>query len=221
MKIVCISASNTKMMGSNSTSTRVCSVIQEKLITDVRKIETEVVPLMDYELKSCFFCGSCLKNGQCSNDREFNRLQEKLVAADGIFIVIPHYSPIPSKLLMILEKINEIVYSGWLKNSGYCSPYQNKPVALIGHGGMVEEDTTLQHYHNHLVTPVADTLRSLSFDVIKYNDIFPNGAVFGLKDASCIKTVENAIFPDIIQDWPKIEKRITPLIENMLLTIDK
>jgi multimeric flavodoxin WrbA len=183
------------------------------------EIEAEVVPLMDYELRNCTLCGSCFKTGECVFDPEFNRLMEHITDAEGFFLVIPHYSPIPSKLLMVLEKMNELTYAGWINDPAYQSPFNNKPVGLIGHGGMTESDTTLRYYHDRLITPVADTLKSLSFQIVQYSDTYEYGAAFGLKDDTCIRAKENEVFPEILQDWPKIEARIAPLIEKVCKTV--
>lgn len=221
MKIICISASNTKVKGTGSTSTRVCEMIREKLYKSDQNIEAEVIPLMDYDLKNCIFCGDCRKSGLCVHDRDFNRLQGKIAEADGIFLVLPHYSPIPSKLLMVFEKINEILYAGWINDPEFHSKLNNKPIALIGHGGMVEEEETLRYYHDHLITPVANTLNSLSYQLVKYNDSYPNGAVFGLKDEHCLQNVENEVFPRILQDWTAIDERIEPLVANLMQKLNK
>jgi hypothetical protein len=119
-----------------------------------------------------------------------------------------------------LEKINEILYAGWINDPDYRSPLYNKPVGLIGHGGRVEDEETLRYYHDRLITPVADTLKALSFRIVKFSDAYENGAVFGLKDDTCITTAENAVFPEILQDWAKIHERIEPLIDKVLQEMD-
>jgi len=221
MKITCISASNTKLIGDKSTSTKVCNLIKETILKDYNEnISVDVVPLMDYDIKPCILCGACLESKSCVEDEEFNRLLSKLIDSQGIFVVVPHYSPIPAKLIMVFEKINEINYASWANDPEYKSPFNNKPVGIIGHGGMAENEKVLNYYHEHLITPVAYAMRSLYFNVIKQDDSFPNGAAFGLKDNSCIKKVENSVFPEIIQDWSTIEERIKPLIANVMKEIN-
>ncbi|MDP4090725.1 MAG: NAD(P)H-dependent oxidoreductase, partial [Bacillota bacterium] len=186
MKITCISASNTRAKGDKSTSIRVCNLIKEIVLKEPQcPVTVDVIPLMDYEVKPCILCGACFKEGHCVQDEEFNRILEALVEAQGIFLVVPHYSPIPAKLIMVFEKINEILYARWINDQAYQSPFLNKPVGIIGHGGMVENEKSLQYYHDRLITPVADTMRSLSFKVIGLDEGFLNGAAFGLKDDSC------------------------------------
>jgi multimeric flavodoxin WrbA len=220
MKITCISASNAKSIGDNSTSTKICHLIKASMIKDFNEsISVDVVPLMEYDLKTCKLCGDCMYSGTCPYDVDFNKVLEKITESDAIFIVIPHYSPIPAKLIMVLEKLNEIIYSRWLYQPLYQSPFRDKPVGIVGHGGMIETEETLRYYHDHLVAPVAKTLQGLSFRIIKYNENFPYGITFGLRDDSCIKKSEHSIFPDIIQDWPMIEDRIKPLISNVMKLI--
>ena len=222
MKITCISASNTKQKGTNSTSTKVCYLAKDLILTDNEgDIEVEVIPLMDYDITPCILCGDCYKSSKCLYDEDFNELLTKLQDSQAGFIVVPHYSPIPAKLIMVFEKINEILYASWINDSKYQSPLKNMPVGIIGHGGMTETNDSLKYYHDHLITPVATTLKSLSFKIIGLNERFPNGAVFGLKDDSCLRKVEGLVFPEIIQDWPKIEERIKPLIINVFKEINK
>lgn len=164
MKIACISASNTNLAEGESTSIMVCNRIKDIIHTKIQDdIEVEVIALKDYDIKPCILCGACYKNGLCIYDEEFNRLMKILETVQGMFLVVPHYSPIPSKLLMIFEKVNEITYAGWINNQSYQSPFHNIRVGIIGHGGMVENESNLKYYHDYLITPVANTLKSLSF----------------------------------------------------------
>jgi len=217
MKIICISASNTNSKGNNSASVKTCHTIKEIVQSEIQSAaEVAVLPLCDYNIKPCILCGACNESARCVYDAAFNELLCQLEAADAIFFVVPHYSPIPAKLIMIFEKINEIVYAGWLNNPEFSSPLRNKPVGIIGHGGMVEDETTLRYYREQLVVPVANTLKSLGFRVIGMNADSPNGTAFGLKDESCLQKSSDSIFPDIIQDWEMIKARIKPLIEHVM-----
>lgn len=218
MKIVCMSAAHTKLAEDKSTSVKVCHVIKDIIDNEVKEdIEVEIVALKDYEMKPCSLCGGCYESGRCVCDDEFNRLLSQIETAQGLFLVVPHYSPIPSKLIMIMEKVNEISYAGWINDENYQSPFFKMPVGVIGHGGMVEDEAILKYYHDHLVTPVANTLKSLSFKVISMDDSFKNGICFGLKDDTCIKKVEDSIFPEIVQDWQKIEDRVRPFVSKAIV----
>lgn len=222
MKILCISAANTKLMGVNSTSIKVC-----KMIEDIIKREyddnafVDLAALANFELKPCILCGKCYETSSCVYDDSFNSIFSKLSEADAVFFVVPHYSPIPSKLLILFEKINEIAYASWLNNPEYALPFGGKPVGIIGHGGMAEKDETLKYYHDSLITMAANTLKSLSFQIVGHSEEYPNGAPFGLKNDECLKKSESNIFPDIIQDYSLIENRIRPLINNVMSSFNK
>jgi multimeric flavodoxin WrbA len=222
MKIICISASNTISQGNSSASVKTCNLIKEIIQNDIQPgTEVEVLPLRDYDIRPCILCGSCNESARCVYDAAFNDLLGKLEAADAVFFVVPHYSPFPAKLIMIFEKINEIVYAGWLNNPEFSSPLRNKPVGIVGHGGMVEDENSLRYYREHLVAPVANTLKSLGFRVIGVNDDSPDGTAFGLKDEGCLKKSNHSIFPDIVQDWTMIEARVKPLIQNVMREIEQ
>ncbi len=213
MKIACISASNTKLAEGKSTSIMVCNIIKDIILKETKEdIDVEIIALKDYNIKPCILCGACYTNGLCSYDEEFNKLLKALGTVQGMFLVVPHYSPIPSKLLMLFEKVNEITYAGWINNSSYLSPFNNMRVGIIGHGGMVDNEANIKYYHDYLVTPIANTLKALSFHIVQLNNDNENGVSFGLKDDTCLKKSESSIFPDIIQDWAMIEERIKPLI---------
>jgi NAD(P)H-dependent FMN reductase len=209
------------MMGENSTSTRVGHLIKNIVQQNNENISVEVLPLLEYDMKACLLCGACSNSSRCIYDEAFNRLLNKIEGVDGIFFIVPHYSTIPAKLIMIFEKLNEIIYAGWIKDPEFKAAWNNMPVAIIGHGGMVETMENLRYYHDQLVTRVADTLRSFSFLPIGLNEEYPNGACFGLSDTSCVRTREDAVYPDIIQDWDKIEPRIKPLVHKMITMISE
>lgn len=216
MLITCISTSNTKLIGENSTSTKVCNLIGDIIKREYSEpIEVRTVPLVNYDFKSCILCGECAKTNGCVYDKDFNDIYDQMGKSDAIFFVVPHYAPIPSKLIMIFEKINEIMYAGWVNDQNFTSPITKKIVGIIGHGGCAESEEVLKHYHDNLITPVAGTLASLSFDITGVDENFKYGAAFGLRDKNCYEEVENSVFPGIIQDWELIESRITPLVKKV------
>lgn len=222
MQITCISASNTKLMGARSTSTKVCGLISDIIHKNYAEdLQVNIISLMDYDLKPCILCGSCSESSTCSYDNAFNSIYSQLSGSDGIFFVVPHYSPIPSKLLIMLEKLNEFAYAGWLKDQNFVSPLSNIPVGIIGHGGCSETKEVLKYYHDNLISPVAKTLEALSLRIVGLNEEYTSGVPFGLKDSNCLKPSPNSIFPDIIQDFEMIQKRIEPLVGNVMDKINK
>ncbi|MCX7773011.1 MAG: NAD(P)H-dependent oxidoreductase [Clostridia bacterium] len=219
MKIVCISASQTVQRKEESTSTKVCGLVESLTRSMVHKdtpLDVEIIPLMAADLKYCRLCGKCADGGKCPFDPAFNRIYASLSEADVSFWVVPHYSPLPSKLMTLMEKLNEIFYAGWIKDPSFQAPVQGKKAAVIGHGGMTESPESLKHYHNALIAPVANTLRSFGLKVVGLNDEYPSGAPFGLKNDDCIKNNPDEVFPDILEDWGLIRQRIEPLVEKVL-----
>jgi multimeric flavodoxin WrbA len=54
--------------------------------------ETELVELMDYEIKECTSCNKCFFKPECSiTDDDMETLNQKMLAADGIVIGSPVY----------------------------------------------------------------------------------------------------------------------------------
>jgi hypothetical protein len=180
-----------------------------------KDVKTETVALMDYNLTPCILCGRCAKNSICEYDQDFNRLFNKIVQSDALFFIVPHYSPIPSKLLIMFEKLNEIGYGGYLYSKDFEMPTVGKPVGVICHGGCAESSEVLEYYYKNLVKPIGKTLGSLGFDVVGLDKEYRYGVAFGLKDKSCIRPGDNGVFPEIIQDWSMIEQRITPIVKNV------
>lgn len=107
MLIVCISSSNIKHSGENSTSLKVCKLIKEmaekKTCGDV---QVEIISLVDFELNPCIGCGGCFSQDECNNDNEFNSIYNVLCKADALFVISAHYAPIPSKLAILLKRLN-------------------------------------------------------------------------------------------------------------------
>ena len=215
-KVLCISASNTYRRGEASTSTMVCRLIERIIAEKTDEVEVDIVQLMKMKIKFCLLCGDCFDEGKCPFDSDFNHIFEKTRETDALFLVVPCYTPIPAKLAAVFEKFDEHLYANMLKIPQYRSPFYDKAAAVIGHGGMTESKESLGYYHDRLITPVAKTLISFGFNVVGYNEEYPMGAPFGLKDDTCIQPSEESIFPEILHDWNMIEKRITPLVEKVL-----
>ena len=215
MKILCVSASNSRKKNDDSVSynvlKRVKSGIEQKSDNEV-----ELLSLSEYNIKPCNLCGECSKTKSCVYDIDFNEVLQQIKQVDRILFVVPHYSPIPSKLIAIFEKINEITYATWLSDSNFVSPVNGKAFTVIGHGGMTETPDVLAYYQETIVKPVSRTLISLGMIQIKpeYGDSCSD--VFGLLNDNCLKSLGGKVFPDIFIDWERVEARIEPLIELLI-----
>ncbi len=218
MNVLCIAASNSRKPIEQSVSYKVCQVAAAQMQTmeTSHSVDVNVISLKNYDLQPCQLCGNCSENNLCDRDPAFNKIFDAMQSADRILFVVPHYSPIPSKLMALFEKINEISYGGWLKDPEYRSPVQNKSFAVIGHGGMTETPDVLKYYNETLVQPVRKSLQSLGLTWVKPQEGEELSSVFGLSDDLCLKTVSGELFPEIIIEEHRIAERIAPVVAALI-----
>jgi multimeric flavodoxin WrbA len=207
LKVLGISASNVHHKRDESTSTRVVRMAL-KLLTMMMEAQVESIHLLDYDLQPCIFCGHCLETGNCTRDPAFNRLHSKILESDAIILVCPHYSVIPAKLTMAMEKMNQIYYTASIADSHSHSPYQDKKVGLIAHGG--GDESSYQQYQEMILKPLGYLFKSLKFDLVSLGE--RNGVVFGVRG---FEETDTSIFPDMVHDWDEVENAIMPLIRRM------
>lgn len=215
MKILCVSASNSRKNNEDSVSYNVMARVKKSIETKGDH-EVKLLSLRDYDIAPCQLCGDCSKTEKCTFDSGFNEVLHHMKNVDRMLFVVPHYSPIPSKLIALFEKINEITYAGWLNDSSYISPVQGKGVAVIGHGGMTESPEVLTYYQEAIVKPVSRTLMSLGLKPIKPEPTDSPSDVFGLLNDGCLMNVDGQIFPEIIIDWDRVAARIEPLVDALV-----
>lgn len=140
MKFLLFSSSNVQHKRNDNTSTKTWMKIIDLLVRHSKvKIDTSLITLLDYNFKLCIFCGECANNGIYPYDKDFNKIFQLLKESDGLFLVVPHYSIIPAKLTILLEKLNQFYYTAWIKNPKVDFSLKGKKVAIIGHGGGGDE----------------------------------------------------------------------------------
>ncbi len=214
IKIACISASNAQ---NNSNSTRTCELIADILHSEVLPdANVEIIRLADYDFNPCRMCGDCYVNGECADDPAFNQVFAKLRAADALFVVCPHYATIPAKLVMLLEKLEEIAYLNYCANPEYCFPLKGKPIGLVAHGGQGEE--SIAYYQRALLEPLAAAFRSLRARIIGADAAHPNGVAFGIHT---IAIKSDTVFVDLEHDWNAVRARLVPLARSVANALPK
>lgn len=213
MIITCISSSNIKHAKDYGTSSKICSLIKKMVINKGQNLITvEVIQLVDYELSTCIGCGKCFKKSVCLHDEGFNKIYSKVIKSDGLFVVSAHYAPIPSKLSMLLEKMEQLAFLPRFHKDEDRSLLYKKPVGIIGHGGGTEE--VINGYKGVVLNTIANALSyPIEMDILGVNEEWPNGIVFPVKEV--IKD-ENSIFPIQKYDWEDIKVRIEPLVNHMI-----
>jgi multimeric flavodoxin WrbA len=214
MKIVCLSASNISPARQYSASTHTCELIRDLLAERNPSTEVEIVTLIDYAMKPCRMCGECFPTLRCSQDEAFNQIHAKLQSSDAVFLVCPHYAPIPSKVMILLEKLEEMAYLKYCQDNSCHTPLHGKPIGIIAHGGQTEE--ALPYYKTALLDPLANAFASVQMRVIGAGEQWPNGATFGIKR---LTMPSDSIFVTIEHDWQVIRQRIQPLVENVIAAI--
>jgi multimeric flavodoxin WrbA len=214
MKITCISAANMKYAADKSTSLITCQIIENIIKNKLGKndVQVDVVKLVDADLSPCTGCGECFKTGRCGADDDFNRIYLRIANAGAVFIVSPHYTPIPSKLCMLLEKMEQISYLPWFHDNQHHPKVQGIPVGIIAHGGNSDE-FALRSYKAMVLDTIANALQTIMMEVVGLNDEWPTGVVFPAKD---VKRDSGSTFPIQYYDWSEIENRVSPLVVKVI-----
>ena len=208
MKVLCISASNILHSNENSTSQILCSKISEFLRE--KEIACEILDLRTYLLYPCIGCGKCFKSKRCCGDSDFNLIYEKVIEADALFLVSPHYAPIPAKLSMMLEKMEEITFLHWWKDNTYKSEVYGIPTGIISHGGA--SAWALKSYKAMVNDTIANALDTIQCKTIPFNSEWNTGISLPVQSVQ----EEDSIFPIQIYDWNLLIQKIRDYIEIVL-----
>lgn len=211
MRVLCLSASNVVRAKASSASTRVCKLIEEMVVAAAPEAQVEVTALVDLEPRFCMMCGDCTDSMTCPYDEHFNRVFAQMQAADAVFIVCPHYAPVPAKLMVILEKLEEMAYIKYCEQKLNEFPLHGKPTGLVAHGGMYGDGVD-EYYTKGLLNPLASALQSCGFKPVS-PDGESKGVVFGVKGHL---PVEGSVFPAMDHDWDLISERVRPLVDQIL-----
>ncbi len=212
MKILCISASNVERAKEHSASTRACELVVEiAQVLRPGEIEAQVAPLLDYDMKPCRMCGKCLELGECARDAAFNQIYRQMIDSEAVFLVCPHYAPIPSKVMIITEKLEEMAYLNWCADPNYQFPLKDKPIGIIAHGGQTE--AALPYYKKAILDPLAGAFGSVGMRVIGVDEKWNNGITFGVRN---LWKPDDSVFVNIEHDWETVRKSIMPLVKEVI-----
>ena len=207
-KIICISASNIVHSRNQSTSILLC----EKIAATVRErgFICEIIDLRDSLLTPCIGCGKCYENKRCYHDNAFNKIYENIIQSDGVVFVSPHYAPIPAKLSMLLEKMEEITFLHWWKDNTYQSEVYGIPSGIISHGGGA--DWALKSYKAMVNDTIANALETIQLKTVAFDKDWETGISFGVSKV----TEESGIFPAQEYEWDFIEQKIKEYTDLIL-----
>lgn len=209
-KAVCISASNIMESQNNSTTYRICKLIAGVL--SKKKIPCKIIDLRKCALNPCTGCGRCYEGKRCVQDMNFNRIYGELLTADYVFFVSPHYAPVPAKLCMLLEKMEQITFLHWWRDHTYQSEMHGTLAGIISHGG--GGSGALESYKAMVNDTIANALDTIQFKVVPYNSKWNTGISLPVKNV----TQENGIFPCQEYDWKLLEENIEKYVEIIVQT---
>lgn len=202
MNVLCISASNMANQAlPDSTSVKICKIIMECLSEELHC--GEIIDLRTRQLQPCMGCGQCYGTHRCVCDSAFNLIYEKIIHSDRVFIVSPHYAPIPAKLCMILEKMEQITFLHWAKDNRYQSEVYGIPTGIISHGG--GSDWALSSYKAMVNDTIANALDTIQMRVIPFSEEWDTGISLPVKTAV---NRPDEIFPKQEYDWVNLREKI-------------
>lgn len=211
MNAICISASNIAKSYKESTSYKFCEKIKE--ILSQSEIECEILDLREFDLSPCIGCGKCFDSKRCCKDKDFNVIYNKIINSNCVFFVSPHYAPIPAKLSMLLEKMEEITFLHWWKDNSYKSEVYSIPAGIISHGG--GSNWALSSYKAMVNDTIANALDTIQCKIVPYDDEWNTGISLPIHNV----IEKDDIFPIQTYDWKTIEQKIQDYVKCVVQTI--
>jgi multimeric flavodoxin WrbA len=216
MNITCISSSNIKHSKDKSTSLIISNIIKQEVESEYPGNINNIIDLRDYEFIPCDGCGKCFTlDDKCIKNDSYNKISGLINNSDILFIVSPHYAPIPAKLVMLLEKLEQNAFLKRFNNENYRSRLINKPLGIIGHGGGTKE--IAQWYEGVILESIANALSyPIEMKICGFNEEYKNGLIVSADE---VVKDENQIFPVQKYNWIDIRKDLKKYIKIVLSQI--
>lgn len=147
MKVIGIAGSLRPASNTLHYVTRGLAVIEQE------GIETELISLMDKEIKPCTGCYECVKRGLCSQeDDDFAPILEKMRNADGIILGSPVYlSSVVPQMMALLARATFVSY--W--NDKFFTGKVGGPITVARRAGhnLAFSQLLLWFFLNGLIVP--------------------------------------------------------------------
>ena len=120
-----------------------CSEIESSITNMNLQLEYDFIRMSDSPVSGCIACEKCSKTGKCilpeNESDHFEKILNRLVISDVILIITPIYSPYPSRLIALMERLLSISYFPNVYNKRK-RPLKNKPTGIICYGSSKIED---------------------------------------------------------------------------------
>lgn len=210
MNVICISSSNI-LHQDEGTSYKICEMINDALKDINEYANLSIVELKNYNLSPCIGCGKCYDSKRCLIDDDFNNIYNKLTNSDIVFVVSAHYAPIPAKLCMLLEKMEQITFLHWFKDQNYKSEMFGKVAGVISHGG--GGNWALNSYKLMVNDTISNALDTIQIKVVPFNEDWETGVSLPVKK---VWICEDSIFPIQEYDYNYLYSEIKPYIEKVI-----
>ena len=215
MNVTCISASNIQQSGrANSTSYRICESVVNAVLSHGMACEHTIIDLREYPLTPCIGCGRCYDTHRCACDDAFNRIYETVMHSDALFIVSPHYAPIPAKLCMVLEKMEQITFLHWGNDGTYKSEVYGIPTGIISHGGGAA--WALPEYRRMVNDTIANALATIHLRPVPFSEEWKTGIALPVRH---VAYVSGSPFPVQEYDWDDLDRRITAYVAAVMASL--
>ena len=182
LKILCVSASN-RVNAVETNSYRKCKVILDEANKHISDLNSEIIELRKHTLNPCIDCSKCLTGKRCAVNDDFNYIYEKIIGCDILFIVVPHYAPIPAKLCMLMEKMGQIVSIRSSKDKSYQNESYGIRTAIITHGATAVNEDARRKKKRILNDPIVVGLHDSQLKVVPFDDKWDTGI--------CVQPIEH------------------------------
>jgi len=115
----------------------------EKIIKHNKNHNIDIIKMSEIKIEGCIACEKCGSNGKCilpvSKNDMFEYIFSKMKISDIILIITPIYSPYPSRLVALMERLLSISFFGYIIGK-HERPLKNKKVGIICYGNNKIED---------------------------------------------------------------------------------
>ena len=217
MNVTIISASNIINKGmENGASYRFSKIIQNELVNMHPGSNVIIIELKNLSIHPCTGCGKCYYSHRCVLDDDFNMIYGNIVNSDIVFIISPHYAPIPSKLAAMLEKMEQITFLHWGKDITYQSEVYGIKTGVISHGG--GGTLALDSYKNMVNDTIANALETIQMKLIPFDDHWNTGISLPVEK---VTFKDDNIFPFQEYDWDFITRKIKEYLDRIIKHIDR
>ena len=176
MSLAIISASHYAGSGSASISLRAANLLKARLESDQPDRAVSVIDLRLFGVQSCVMCGDCASHPRCSRDVPFNDLLEVIRHQDELALIVPVYAGLPSRLVILMEKLQEMFWLRYSRNARTSEILRASRVGILAHGGQTEGFE--EHYQASVIGPLSKCFHALGLAVL--NDTAPGPICFGV-----------------------------------------